>query len=220
MAQSVKNSLKCALPSLRVPTDELLFTLLSEVENILNSRPLTYVELSDVNQEALTPNHFLLGLSSGLKPLGEFSSESEVLRHNWKKSQLFAKAFWRRWTIEYLPTIIYKLNGSIKHQPKIGDVVIVLGEEKINSWPKGRIVDVHRGRDKRIRSVKLQLSTGVYVRPVRKIAVLDVMKTNEDSPDPAGISILGGNVENVSSPISLQSNERNSVSQLPLERHY
>lgn len=39
------------------------------VEMIINSRSLTYVR-TELGTEALTPNHFLLGSSSGMKPLG------------------------------------------------------------------------------------------------------------------------------------------------------
>jgi len=39
--------------------DELL-TLVTEVEAILNSRPLTYLSSTDM-EEVLTPSHFLIG---------------------------------------------------------------------------------------------------------------------------------------------------------------
>ena len=46
----------------KVLTDPQLATLLTEVESILNGRPLTHVS-TDVNDlEPLTPNHILLGL--------------------------------------------------------------------------------------------------------------------------------------------------------------
>ena len=44
-----------------------------EIESIINSRPLTYVPITDENEEAITPNHILLGSSNGEKPFGEFT---------------------------------------------------------------------------------------------------------------------------------------------------
>lgn len=64
MIQTVKNCLDAAMTS-RYPTDEILKNLFAEVMHIVNSRPLTYVSLDSPDDEVLTPNHFILGSSSG-----------------------------------------------------------------------------------------------------------------------------------------------------------
>ncbi|XP_058811097.1 uncharacterized protein LOC131675992 [Topomyia yanbarensis] len=46
--------------------DEGLLTLVTEVECLVNTRPLTYLPLDSEESEALTPNHFLIGSSSGV----------------------------------------------------------------------------------------------------------------------------------------------------------
>ncbi|CAG9137690.1 unnamed protein product [Plutella xylostella] len=71
LIRSVKTSLKVVLRE-RAPRDETLSTLLAEVENIVNSRPLTHVSVEAGSMEALTPNHFLLGSSSNLPQMGVF----------------------------------------------------------------------------------------------------------------------------------------------------
>ncbi|XP_055614827.1 uncharacterized protein LOC129761145 [Toxorhynchites rutilus septentrionalis] len=48
-----------------IPTEETFGTVLVEAESIVNSRPLTLVPSNEENQEALTPNHFLLMNSNG-----------------------------------------------------------------------------------------------------------------------------------------------------------
>ncbi|XP_053953165.1 uncharacterized protein LOC128859969 [Anastrepha ludens] len=50
--------------------EEVLRATLADIENILNSRPLTYVPLETADDDALTPNHFLLGNSSGIRESG------------------------------------------------------------------------------------------------------------------------------------------------------
>lgn len=72
LVRSVKIVLTKIMPTRR-PRDELLRTMLTEVANIVISRPLTYILLTSENEEALTPKHFLVGSSSGLKPKGEFN---------------------------------------------------------------------------------------------------------------------------------------------------
>ena len=67
LVRSIKTILYKIMPT-RNPSDELLRGMLLEVENIVNSRPLTYIPLDNESDEALTPNHFLLGSSSGISP--------------------------------------------------------------------------------------------------------------------------------------------------------
>lgn len=100
---SVKKVLSNINPS-RNPSDELLRSLLIEIENIVNSRPLTHVAIESNDAEALTPNHFLLGSTSGAKPPGCFTSDEVVLRRNFKISQQLAsskkkKQFWWKRTL-------------------------------------------------------------------------------------------------------------------------
>ncbi|XP_062538389.1 uncharacterized protein LOC134206677 [Armigeres subalbatus] len=51
--------------------DEGLQTLVVEAERLVNSRPLTYLPLEAEESEAITPNHFLLLSSNGMKQRGE-----------------------------------------------------------------------------------------------------------------------------------------------------
>ncbi|XP_065084915.1 uncharacterized protein LOC135707112 [Ochlerotatus camptorhynchus] len=64
MIQTVKKVLAEIKPK-RLPTDEVLKNLMAEIENVVNSRPLTHVPVDDESSPALTPNHFLVGSSNG-----------------------------------------------------------------------------------------------------------------------------------------------------------
>ena len=59
MIKSAKRCLRKAIGKNCLTFDELL-TLVTEVEGVLNSRPLTYVYSDDVT-EPLTPSHLLAG---------------------------------------------------------------------------------------------------------------------------------------------------------------
>ena len=63
LVRSVKRCLTVVLGS-QVLTDEVLNTAFTEVEFIVNSRPLTHVSTDPTDLEAITPNHFLLGRAS------------------------------------------------------------------------------------------------------------------------------------------------------------
>ncbi|KXJ81556.1 hypothetical protein RP20_CCG018949 [Aedes albopictus] len=85
MVRSVKAAIE-NIDTGRKLNDEGLLTLLAEAESIVNSRPLTYLPLESEEQEALTPNHFLLGSSKGVKqPPKNPTDHREAVSNNWKQ---------------------------------------------------------------------------------------------------------------------------------------
>ena len=74
LVRSVKTALKTILFD-QAPSEEVLYTTLCEIKHSVNSRPLTHVSLDLRDNEALTPNHLLLGASSGEVKLGEYDQK-------------------------------------------------------------------------------------------------------------------------------------------------
>lgn len=177
LVASVKKTIAQIMPT-RNPSEELLQAVLIEAESIVNSRPLTFVSLESEDDEALTPNHFLLGSSSGSKPPGVFNQRDLVSRSNWRRSQYLANEFWRRWITEYLPTITRRTKWfkPVKNI-SVGDIVLIV-DEKLprNTWPMGRVLSVIAGRDHIVRRATVKTQHGTLQRPVVKLAVLDVYK--------------------------------------------
>jgi len=105
LVKSIKVALSSTLKE-TAPREEVLQTLMVEAEYTVNCRPLTHVSLDPDDMEALTPNHFLLGSSSGAVEIpGVFVDSDLVLRKWWRRSQKLADNFWRHWVREYLPTL-------------------------------------------------------------------------------------------------------------------
>lgn len=157
LVRSIKTVLYGITPT-RNPSDELLRSMLMEAENIVNSRPLTYIPIDDENEEALTPNHFLLGSSNGVRPLAMFNDDSRVLKQNWLTSQQYAERFWKRWVREYLPTITRRTKWFAPVKPiEVGDIVLIVDPNSPrNSWPKGRVVQTKISKDGQVRSAFVQ----------------------------------------------------------------
>lgn len=175
LVRSVKSVLYKISPE-RCPNEEILRSMMAEVENIVNSRPLTYVPIEDENMEALTPNHFLLGSSNGLKPLASYDDSEVVLRQCWLSSQQFAERFWKRWVAEYLPTLTCRTKWFERAKPlEVGDLVLVVdpGNPR-NVWPRGKIIEVFKADDGQVRKAKVMTKCGVLERPTAKLAILDV----------------------------------------------
>uniref|UniRef100_A0A1B0CTR4 Putative pao retrotransposon peptidase n=1 Tax=Lutzomyia longipalpis TaxID=7200 RepID=A0A1B0CTR4_LUTLO len=170
LVRTVKTALKKTLSS-TVPTPELLGTVLIEVENIVNSRPLCVISDDDV---MLTPNHLLLQRSSTLLPPGQFNEKDLLLKKQWRASQYMADVFWKAWLKYYAPILSQRPKWWDKQrEAEVGDLVVVPGErEERNTWVRGRITKVYKGKDNTVRVVDVQTKQGTYTRPVTKIGFL------------------------------------------------
>ncbi|XP_053699242.1 uncharacterized protein LOC128746219 [Sabethes cyaneus] len=178
LIQSIKKTLNNVKPN-RTPTDEMLRNMLLEVEAIINARPLTEIPLDYGEASPLIPNDILIGSSNGSKPSIAFNDSAAVVTCSWRMSQVYANEFWRRWVAEYLPTLTKRTKWFQPVKPLAeGDIVIVVDQNQPrNSWPKGRIIEVARSKDRQVRRASVQTATGILERPAVKLAVLDVAST-------------------------------------------
>lgn len=165
-----------SVPNHRPMNDQLLRSYVKEIQNIINSRPLTYMPLSSEESSALTPNHFLRGDSNGGHPIGQFSDDAKILKWNWEMSQLHANHFWKRWILEYLPELTRRSKWwGVVTPLKEGDIVLIVDhEQKRNCWPRGRIETVHTAKDGQVRSAIVKTASGYLTRPAAKLAKLDI----------------------------------------------
>ena len=156
--------------------DESFRTLLTEVEAIVNSRPLAVDNLNDETTDPLTPNHLLTMKSKVLlPPPGVFQKADVYCRKRWRAVQHLANEFWQRFRKEYVHVsqIRQKWNTP-RRNVAVNDIVLVLDKDlPRNRWAKGRVVEVFPGEDGLVRhvSVKTGVST-VLKRPITKLVVL------------------------------------------------
>lgn len=175
LIRHVKTCLRIVLKE-RAPREETLTTLLTEVENIVNSRPLTHVSVEPGSVETLTPNHFLIGSSSNLPHMGVFNDSEFYLRKQWRIAQRLADMYWKRWTKEVLPDLIPRRKWNQEVRPlQVGDLVLVVDPNgPRSSWPRGLIKEVLPGRDGRVRAVKIKTKNGELLRSAARVARLPI----------------------------------------------
>ena len=179
LIRSIKVALDAAI-STRRPTDETLLPAMTEVEAVLNSRPLTYISTDPLDPQPLTPNNFL---NYTAKQAGVFNAGDArgKVRKQWRQALQIADYFWSRWLKEYLPSLLGRNRmRQVTNPVKIGDIVLVCDSTSPrNSWPLGTVTQIYPGEDGHVRAVDVTTSTGTYRRSVSKIAVLDVATTDE-----------------------------------------
>ena len=158
-----------------VLTDPQLTTWLTEVENVVNSRPLTHISDSIDDFDALTPNHILLGRHRNWFSIADTSETDITSRKKWRQVQALQSSFWSRWLKEYLPSLMKRPCWRDK-KPNFqeGELVLIQDDDlKRRKWPLGRITRVMPGADNVVRVVDVKTKTGTYTRPVAKLFKLE-----------------------------------------------
>ena len=115
---------------------EELLTVIIEIECVLNSRPLTYVNSEDMD-EPLTPSHLvkgrrLLSLPEEVLVHEENDNEIVLLTRRQRYLILLLAHFWTRWSREYVVELRehHQVKGRISSAPVIreGDIVTAMEE--------------------------------------------------------------------------------------------
>ncbi|XP_008188328.1 uncharacterized protein LOC103310788 [Acyrthosiphon pisum] len=157
-----------------VLTYEEFTTLLTRIEAVLNSRPLTPLTTDPTDLDYLSPGHFLIGQPLLAVP-PRVSFESRVnLTQRWKLLDQCHQAFWRRWSTEYLTSLQGRSKWTTEApNVKVNDMVVVIDNQSPPlAWRLGRILEVLPGNDGVVRVVRLLTSHGQIIRPVAKVVVL------------------------------------------------
>lgn len=159
---------------------EGLHTLLTEIEGIINSRPLTVDMLSDVTSPSpLSPINLLTMKSKVvLPPPGKFESADMYSRKRWRRVQHISNEFWVRWRKEYLQSLQTRNKWKFRQRDFVeGDIVILkdstLSDQR-NHWPIGRIDSTFHDKDGRVRFVDVYIAKTkqIYRRPISKLVLL------------------------------------------------
>lgn len=108
-------------------TYEQLYTLLRQIEAVLNSRPLTALSTDPNDLYALTPAHFLVGDSLVAIPERDVGDVPVNRLKMFERLQHMLQHFWRRWRFEYLSSLQQrtKWKTNIGSSPKLGELVIL-----------------------------------------------------------------------------------------------
>ncbi|KAI5732210.1 hypothetical protein M8J77_023385 [Diaphorina citri] len=174
--KSTKFHLKRVLSDQALRYEEF-YTLLVKIEASLNSRPLYALSSSpDDGFDYLSPGHFLIGAPLLARPDYDISDQKISPLQRWSLINQAFQSFWKRWSKEYLHTLIHRPKWTKKSvNVKIGDLVLITSENVPPlKWPLARVTAVHPGSDDIVRVVTLKTSGGTLTRSVNKLVVLPI----------------------------------------------
>jgi hypothetical protein len=188
MIRSVRNVLEALLMKHGDQlNDETLRTLMTEVECILNSRPITYLDMNPGEPLPLTPSHLLtMKGNTVLPPPGRFTEPDLYSRKRWRRVQHLANCFWSRWRKEYLLNLQVRQKW-IKEKPNVneGDVVLIIDDQATrNEWRMGRITCATPDQDGLVRKATVRSGKSVLERPIQKLVLLMKAETEDPIEEP------------------------------------
>ena len=132
------------------------------------------------DEQVLTPNVVMWGGNAHV--IEEIEVEADELTKLDKRLHESRQHVWQRWKSEYIHSLMeqHRVNRKTAAYPNIGEVVLILGDEKNRrEWRKGKVVLHIQGRDGVVRGVKL-LHKGHYIeRPLTLVCSLEIRGSTE-----------------------------------------
>lgn len=164
-----------------------LQTVVTEIEAMINDRPLCSVSTDPDSFLPITPSLIMLGYQlSGLPCAhsarldGTDSVKRDILRR-WRNRQALIQQSWNRWAKDYMFSLTKMQTWQReKEDVQEGNLVLVSSENSPRgSWPLARVIgtDTHnlrQAKSSHVRSVLLRLASGKTLRrPIQHLVLLE-----------------------------------------------
>ena len=175
MVQSVKQPLRIILGQNTLTFDQLN-CILSEVEMIVNNRPLDIVNQEDMSP--ITPAELMYGkrLDNLTDPNFKRQEGSKVdFTSMWRSRQVTLNSFWKKWSKTYLLNLQIRQKWKEPSEENLLNKIVLLREDNMNrnEWKIAKIQEVYLSKDGLVRSVGLKTPTGFLRRPIHRLALLE-----------------------------------------------
>ncbi|GBM14542.1 hypothetical protein AVEN_249441-1 [Araneus ventricosus] len=185
----LKNKTKCwavlftcaVYRAVHIELFEELCTVLCDAEDIINSRPLTYLSEDNEDLVALTPAMFLQDVKEiGVPDIDQIDAKRMNKRFFYR--QKLCQDLRKRFRIEYLGHL--REFSKICNESKIkeGDIVLI-GDSNVKriNWPLGRVIKLYLGKDKKVRLVEIQTKSGSFLRPIQRHFPLEISQSEKSA---------------------------------------
>ncbi|RUA04970.1 MAG: hypothetical protein DSY43_05555 [Gammaproteobacteria bacterium] len=156
-----------------------MYTVLTGIEAIINSRPLTFIGDDIRDGRVITPALLAIGRDLGSVPDEPVREVSLDERYYYQ--QQLQNHFWDRWMREYLPSLTVRQKWTEEMKPlKENDVVLITDDNVSRGhWRLGKVVQTFPGTDGLTRTVRILTKRGLVNRPVQRLHLLEEYKVTQ-----------------------------------------
>ncbi len=177
--RSIKTALETTLGAQTV-SEEVLRTVMIEIEGILNSKPLGYVSSDIADPDPVTPNLLLMGWHDASLPLVTYPDSELHSRRQWRHRQILSDHFWAHFLRNYLPSLQSRQKWRTDNPNLQPNTVILILDPQLprSQWSVGKVISLHPSKDGRCMVADVQVKDRTYTRPVAHLIPLP------DLPDP------------------------------------
>ena len=197
LVRSTKRCLTKIIGRALLSYDELA-TIITEVESVINSRPLTYVlDDSDGVSYPLTPSQLINGRNLSSVPNDayfEIINTYEQLSKRAKYNRRLLSHFTNRWKKEYLVSLLEKYrprkDSMFNPDVKINDTCIIRNEQVERAfWKLCKVEELITGADGSTRSARVSVMANdgkkkILIRSLKHLIPLEIQdQDHHPSPD-------------------------------------
>ena len=155
LVKSAKRAIHFAIQNQRLTATEFQ-TVVTEISNLLNERPIGVIRGDEDVPQVLTPNSLLLGRNTAENP-GPTGIPGSLAKR-FAQVELITEKFWSRWIQKYAPMMVVQkkwLPSCRNLMP--GDVVLVYDDSVVKGkYRMAMVSETFPGNDGRVRKVKVK----------------------------------------------------------------
>ena len=164
LIKGIKNSYLRALGDVKLTYNET-YTMMLEVANLCNERPIGLKPNESCDPGYLSPNSLFLGLSSDRIPGGPFMppedwvADIKQLKSRFILVQTLTDNFWDVWTSIYFPSLLLRQKWHVQcRNLQVGDVCVLRDKNTLRGeWRLARVTDVYPDSKGLVRNVKVKV---------------------------------------------------------------
>jgi hypothetical protein len=172
--KSCKGHLRRVVGNARLTFEELI-TVLSQIEAILNSRPMSPLSSDPTDLSPLTPGYFLIGRPLTAPATHDDLTDATTSRlDRYRRVEQLRQHFWRRWSKEYVSELQLRTKWKTHHDDIALDSLALIKDDNLPplKWRLGRVTRVFPGTDGISRVAELRTTSGLTRRAFSRICPL------------------------------------------------
>ena len=164
LVKGVKKSLLHALGDTKLSLNEMN-TLMVEISNLVNERPIGLKPNTNTDSEYLSPNSLLLGrcsarISSGpFKPDQVFIDNPKAVKNRFLLVQAITNQFWKVWQKLYFPSLLVRQKWHTARRNLMVDDICILKDSNVfrGEWRLCKVSQVFPDRRGNVRNVQVMV---------------------------------------------------------------